>query len=170
LVTKPEIGIIIGSDSDLPQLKPALEMLKKFKIPFEIKVSSAHRSPERTAQIARSAEQRGIKVLIACAGGAAHLAGAIAANTTLPVIGIPIESSPLRGIDSLLSTVQMPAGIPVATMAIGQSGSVNASLFALEILALQNPSLSARLKEYRKELALKAERKSQAVEEEFSSP
>jgi len=169
-VTKPEIGIIIGSDSDLPQLKPALEMLKKFKIPFEIKVSSAHRSPERTAQIARSAEQRGIKVLIACAGGAAHLAGAIAANTTLPVIGIPIESSPLRGIDSLLSTVQMPAGIPVATMAIGQSGSVNASLFALEILALQNPSLSARLKEYRKELALKAERKSQAVEEEFSSP
>ena len=145
-------------------------MLKKFKIPFEIKVSSAHRSPERTAQIARSAEQRGIKVLIACAGGAAHLAGAIAANTTLPVIGIPIESSPLRGIDSLLSTVQMPAGIPVATMAIGQSGSVNASLFALEILALQNPSLSARLKEYRKELALKAERKSQAVEEEFSSP
>ena len=168
-MTKPEIGIIIGSDSDLPELKPALEMLKKFKIPFEIKVSSAHRSPERTAQIARSAEQRGLKVLIACAGGAAHLAGAIAANTTLPVIGVPIESSHLRGIDSLLSTVQMPAGIPVAAMAIGKSGSVNASLFALEILALQNPSLSARLKEYRKELALKVERKSQAVEEESSS-
>jgi len=169
MVAKPEIGIIIGSDSDLPTVNPAFEILKHFNIPFEIKIASAHRSPERTAEYALSAEQRGIKILIACAGGAAHLAGTIAAHTTLPVIGVPIESSSLKGLDSLLSTVQMPAGIPVATMAIGKAGARNACLFALEILALQNPALSTKLKEYRKELANKIEQKSQALEQEFSS-
>lgn len=168
-MAKPEIGIIIGSDSDLSIVKPALEILNRFNISFEIKVSSAHRSPERTLEMARSAEQRGLKVLIACAGGAAHLAGTIAAHTTLPVIGVPIESSSLKGLDSLLSTVQMPTGIPVATMAIGKAGAINACLFALEILALQNPSLSAELKEYRKILAHKVESKSRSIEQELSS-
>jgi phosphoribosylaminoimidazole carboxylase PurE protein len=169
-VAKPEIAIIIGSDSDLPTVKPALEILERFKIPFEIKVSSAHRSPERTSTIASSAEERGLKVIIACAGGAAHLAGVIAAHTTLPVIGVPIRTSSLAGLDSLLSTAQMPAGVPVATMAIGEPGAINACLLAVEILALQNPSLSTKLKEYRKELAQKVESKSKAVEKNLSSP
>ena len=169
-VAKPEIAIIIGSDSDLPTIEPALDILERLKIPFEIKVSSAHRSPERTINIACSAEQRGLKVIIACAGGAAHLAGVVAAHTTLPVIGVPIRSSALSGIDSLLSTAQMPAGIPVATMAIGKAGAINACLFAAEILALQNSSLSTTLKEYRKELAQKVENKSKAIENKLSSP
>jgi phosphoribosylaminoimidazole carboxylase PurE protein len=169
IVAKPEIAIIIGSDSDLPTVKPALEILERFKIPFEIKVSSAHRSPERTHIIASSAEERGLKVIIACAGGAAHLAGVIAAHTTLPVIGVPIRTSSLAGLDSLLSTAQMPAGVPVATMAIGEAGAINACLLAAEILALQNPSLSTKLKEYRKELAQKVESKSKTVEKNLSS-
>jgi phosphoribosylaminoimidazole carboxylase PurE protein len=127
---KPVVGILMGSDSDLPVMEEAAKVLKVFGIPFEIKISSAHRTPKRTAGYARGAERRGIKVIIAGAGHAAHLAGFIAAETTLPVIGVPIESSSLKGLDSLLSTVQMPGGVPVASMAIGKSGAKNAKVIA----------------------------------------
>jgi phosphoribosylaminoimidazole carboxylase PurE protein len=125
---KPVVGILMGSDSDLPVMEEAAKVLKVFGIPFEMTVSSAHRTPRRTASYARGAERRGIKVIIAGAGHAAHLAGFIAAETTLPVIGVPIESSSLKGLDSLLSTVQMPGGVPVASMAIGKSGAKNAKI------------------------------------------
>jgi phosphoribosylaminoimidazole carboxylase PurE protein len=128
---KPVVGILMGSDSDLPVMEEAAKVLKVFGIPFEMTVSSAHRTPRRTASYARGAERRGIKVIIAGAGHAAHLAGFIAAETTLPVIGVPIESSSLKGLDSLLSTVQMPGGVPVASMAIGKSGAKNAKKLKL---------------------------------------
>src|SRR3990167_7597400 len=127
---KPLVGILMGSDSDLAVMEEAAKILKDFGIPYEMTVSSAHRTPKKTSEYARSAEGRGIKVIIAGAGSAAHLAGFIAAETTLPVIGVPIDSSPLKGLDSLLSTVQMPAGVPVAAMAIGNAGAKNAGIFA----------------------------------------
>src|SRR5215472_12996820 len=144
---KPLIGIIMGSDSDLPTMQEAVKVLKQFEIPYEIGVYSAHRSPHRTLDYVKSARERGLKVIIAGAGSSAHLAGVTAAETTLPVIGVPIDSSPLSGLDSLLSTVQMPPGVPVATMGVGKSGATNAGFFAAQILALADDKLAGKLAE-----------------------
>jgi phosphoribosylaminoimidazole carboxylase PurE protein len=149
----------MGSDSDWPVMEKAATMLKQLDIPFEARVSSAHRSPERTAEYARSARSRGIKVIIAGAGAAAHLAGAIIAMTTLPVIGVPIDSSSLKGMDALLATVQMPPGVPVATMAIGAAGAKNAAIFAAQILALSDPAIEARIIGFKQKLAAQVEQK-----------
>ncbi|MFQ5441623.1 MAG: 5-(carboxyamino)imidazole ribonucleotide mutase [Thermodesulfobacteriota bacterium] len=150
---KALVGILMGSDSDMPVMEEAAKELEWFKIPYELNISSAHRTPEQTARYARGAERKGVRVIIAGAGGAAHLAGSIAAHTTLPVIGIPVDSGPLKGLDSLLSTVQMPGGVPVATVAIGKAGAKNAAILAAEILALSDAPLRRRIKEYRKRLA-----------------
>lgn len=160
------VGIVMGSDSDLPVMRAAMETLSYFDVGYEVKVLSAHRTPQRTIEYARQAESRGLRVIIAGAGGAAHLAGLIAAETTLPVIGVPLEASPLEGWDALLSTVQMPAGVPVATVAIGKAGACNAALLAVQILSLQEPSLRKKLREYREDLARQVEEKSQEVERE----
>lgn len=160
---KPAVGIVMGSDSDLDVMNGAVAMLKKFHVPFEITVASAHRTPERAAEWARNAPARGIKVIIAGAGHAAHLAGAMAAQSTLPVIGVPIDSSCLQGLDALLSTVQMPPGIPVATMAVGKPGAKNAGLLAVQILALSDSELAARLVAHRQEMAAQVERKAAAL-------
>jgi phosphoribosylaminoimidazole carboxylase PurE protein len=149
------ISIIMGSKSDLDVVSEAISTLKEFKVGFETKVLSAHRTPKELSQYVETAAERGIKVFISAAGGAAALAGVIASHTTLPVIGIPIETKSLKGLDSLLSTVQMPAGVPVACMAIGKSGAKNAGLFALEILALKNKSISSKLNAYRQTMRLK---------------
>jgi phosphoribosylamine--glycine ligase len=148
----PLVGIVMGSDSDLTIMDMAAKTLREFKIPYELMVSSAHRSPKKTTEFARKAEERGFKVLIAGAGAAAHLAGVLAAETTLPVIGVPIDSSSLKGLDSLLAVVQMPSGIPVATMAIGAAGAKNAAILAAQILALNSPSLATALKAYKQHL------------------
>ena len=145
----PIVGIIMGSDSDLPVMQEAAKILKQFEIPYEIGVYSAHRSPHRTAEYVRTARERGLKVIIAGAGSSAHLAGVTAAETTLPVIGVPIDSSPLSGFDALLSTVQMPPGVPVATMGVGKSGATNAGIFAVQILALADEKLAGKLSEYK---------------------
>lgn len=150
---KPLVGIVMGSSSDIEIMEEAARVLKDFGIPYEMTIASAHRSPKRTAEYAGSAIERGIEVIIAGAGGAAHLAGVIASETILPVIGVPIDSSPLNGLDSLLSTVQMPGGIPVATMAIGKAGSKNAGIFAAQILGLKYPEILEKLTHYRKKLA-----------------
>lgn len=142
-----KVGIVMGSDSDLPIVSKAINTLRAFDVPFEVHVYSAHRTPAQAAEFAQNAEANGFGVLIAAAGMAAHLAGALAAQTTLPVIGIPCKSNTLDGIDALLSTVQMPSGIPVATVAI--DGAANAALLSVEILALSDPALSAKLKEKR---------------------
>ncbi|RJP29665.1 MAG: 5-(carboxyamino)imidazole ribonucleotide mutase [Candidatus Omnitrophota bacterium] len=147
-----KISIIMGSQSDLETVQETVNILKEFKASFEIKVLSAHRTPRELAAYVESAQKRGVKVFIAAAGGAAALAGVIAAHTILPVIGIPIETSSLKGMDSLLSTVQMPAGVPVASMAIGKAGARNAGLFALEIVALEDKNTRARLVAYKKEM------------------
>src|SRR5262245_46420667 len=149
---KPLVGLIMGSDSDLNIMREAAEVLKRFAVPYEIGVYSAHRSPHLTVEYIRSARERGLKVIIAGAGSAAHLAGVAAAETTLPVIGVPIDSSPLLGLDSLLSTVQMPPGVPVATMGVGKSGAVNAAIFAVQILAVYDSSLMTKLVEHKEQL------------------
>ncbi len=154
-MAKPLVGILMGSDSDLPVMGEAVNILKDFGVPYEVTVSSAHRTPARTSRYAKTAEKRGIKVIIAGAGAAAHLAGFIAAETTLPVLGVPIDSSPLNGLDSLLSTVQMPGGVPVASMAIGKAGAKNAGIFALEILALSDAKLRDALADFRRVQAKK---------------
>lgn len=143
------ISIIMGSQSDLETVQGTIEVLKEFKVGFEVKVLSAHRTPKELAQYVQAAPKKGIKVFIAAAGGAAALSGVIAALTTLPVIGIPIETKSLKGMDSLLSTVQMPAGIPVASMAIGKAGAKNAGLFALEILGITDRKVQAKLISYK---------------------
>ncbi|MBI5810857.1 MAG: 5-(carboxyamino)imidazole ribonucleotide mutase [Deltaproteobacteria bacterium] len=158
---KPLVGILMGSDSDMDVMEDAAKILKSFDIPFEMTISSAHRTPDRTSRYAKGAEKRGIKVIIAGAGSAAHLAGFIAAETTLPVIGVPIDSSPLKGLDALLSTVQMPGGIPVAAMAVGNAGAKNAGVFAVEILSLTDAKLKGAHKEYRKRLARQVEEKAE---------
>lgn len=145
----PVVGILMGSDSDADIMAEASQVLKDFGIASEMVVASAHRSPKRTILYATSAAKRGIRILICGAGHAAHLAGVVAAHTTIPVIGVPIDSSSLKGLDSILSTVQMPAGVPVATMSIGKAGAKNAGLFAVEILALSNAVLSKKLIRYR---------------------
>jgi phosphoribosylamine---glycine ligase len=164
LQAKPRVGIVMGSDSDLPVMEGAVAMLQKFGVPFEITVASAHRTPERAARFAAGARDRGLRVIIAGAGQAAHLAGAMAAQTTLPVIGVPIDASSLQGLDALLSTVQMPPGIPVATVAIGKPGATNAGLLAVQILAVSDPGLAALLEAHKKEMAAQVARKAQHLE------
>jgi 5-(carboxyamino)imidazole ribonucleotide mutase len=149
------IGIVMGSASDWSSLEPAAALLTEWGIGVEVSVASAHRSPHQAQAYAREAAGRGLKIIIAAAGGAAHLAGVLAAETTLPVIGVPIPNSSLQGLDSLLSTVQMPAGVPVATMALGNTGARNAALFAAQILALSDPKLQDKLKQHKLDLEAK---------------
>ena len=156
-MTKPRVAIVLGSDSDYPLIQDMVRILNEFEIPHELTVASAHRSPDRTHRYAVTLEDRGIQVVIACAGAAAHLAGVLASHTILPVIGVPIDSGPLNGIDALLSTSMMPAGVPVATMGIGKAGASNAAVLAAQILARSDPDLALRLKEYKKKLADKVE-------------
>jgi phosphoribosylamine--glycine ligase len=161
----PQVGIVMGSDSDLGVMQSASNVLKDFGVAFEITVASAHRSPRRAADWASSARARGIKIIIAGAGHAAHLAGAMAAHTSLPIIGVPIDSSCLQGMDALLATVQMPPGVPVATMAIGKSGARNAGILAVQILALADTALAEKLEEYKQNMAVKVEQKAKALED-----
>lgn len=149
----PQVLIVIGSESDMPIMEEAGKVLNELGIPYSISISSAHRTPDLTIKLAKNAEKKGIEVIIAGAGMAAHLAGVIASHTNLPVIGVPIDSSPLNGLDALLSTVQMPPGVPVATMAIGKAGAKNAAIFSSEILARKYPEVAQRLKEYRKRVS-----------------
>jgi phosphoribosylaminoimidazole carboxylase PurE protein len=160
---KAKILILMGSDSDLPVMEETTKVLDGFAIPYEITVASAHRTPERTLKLASGAEKRGIKIIIAGAGAAAHLAGFVASKTTLPVIGIPINATAMNGLDALLATVQMPGGIPVATMAIGKAGAKNAGLFATEILAVSDKRLAQKLKQDRKAQARKVEAKAKKL-------
>jgi phosphoribosylaminoimidazole carboxylase PurE protein len=166
--SKPLVGIIMGSDSDLPVMSESARMLEKFGIPFEIEVVSAHRSPARTHEYASTAIARGLKTVIVAAGGAAHLAGVVAAMTTLPVIAVPMATTVLSGIDSLLSTVQMPAGVPVAAMAIDKPGATNAAIYAAEILATSDPRIAERLVTYKQELARSVAEKSERVKQQFA--
>lgn len=163
-MTKPLVSIVMGSDSDLEIMREAGKALDDFGIAYEIDVTSAHRSPDRTAEFARKAAERGIRVIIAGAGGAAHLAGVIAAHTTLPVIGVPITSV-LNGLDSLLATVQMPAGIPVATVAIGKAGATNAGILAAQVLALGNSEIAKKMDAHKEKLAKGVEEKSRKLKD-----
>ena len=166
---QPKIGIVLGSASDWPDVEPAIKLLQQWGISFEVLVASAHRSPQRAHDYAKTAESRGLQVIIAVAGAAAHLAGFLAAATVLPVIGVPIASSPLRGLDSLLSTAQMPAGIPVAAMAIGSAGARNAVILAAQILALQDQNLRQKLYAYKKALADEVDAASQKLQEKITT-
>jgi 5-(carboxyamino)imidazole ribonucleotide mutase len=162
-----KVAIIMGSDSDLPVVEKAMQTLSEYEVPFEVHVYSAHRTPKEAKEFAENARENGFGAIIAAAGKAAHLAGAIAANTTLPVIGIPIKSSALEGIDALLSTVQMPAGIPVASVAI--DGSANAALLAIEILSVTEDSLALKLKEARRSAAMKVLEKDRALSQKYGN-
>ena len=157
------VSIVMGSDSDLPIMKETASILTEFRVPHELFLTSAHRSPERTSLFAGKAAGRGVKVIIVGAGMAAHLAGVIASQTPLPIIGVPIDSSSLHGLDALLSTVQMPGGIPVAAMAIGKAGAKNAALMAIRILALEDETLHGKLAEYIREMAANVEKKQQKL-------
>lgn len=156
-MNSPLVGILMGSQSDLDVMSEASQVLQEFGVPHEMKVLSAHRTPAGTAEYAVNAESNGLQVLIAGAGAAAHLAGVVAAHTTLPVIGVPLASSSLLGLDALLSTVQMPGGIPVASMAIGKAGARNAALFAIQILARKDPVLGDKMRSYRRSMREKIE-------------
>jgi phosphoribosylaminoimidazole carboxylase PurE protein len=169
MTTKARVSVIMGSDSDWPLMKPAVTTLRSFGVEVEVRVLSAHRSPEAAAAYAASARERGLQVLIAAAGGAAHLAGVLAAHTPLPVIGVPIKGGALDGLDALLSMVQMPAGIPVATVALGSAGPVNAAILAVQMLALHDASLMERLLEHKKSLALKVESANARVQGELQA-
>jgi 5-(carboxyamino)imidazole ribonucleotide mutase len=160
----PLILIVMGSDSDLPTMQEAADILEKFGVAYEMRISSAHRCPQRTAELASGASARGIRLIIAGAGMAAHLAGVVAAETTLPVIGVPMPGGALNGVDALYSTVQMPAGIPVATMAIGKAGAKNAGIFAIQILALSDVRLAECLREFRREMSEDVERRDTAIQ------
>jgi phosphoribosylaminoimidazole carboxylase PurE protein len=153
---KPLVSVVMGSASDKDVMEGAMATLTELGVPWEVKITSAHRTPAQTREYAESAADRGLEVFIAGAGWAAHLAGVIASYTLLPVIGVPIDSSPLKGMDSLLSTVQMPPGIPVATVAIGKGGAKNAAILAAQILALKHPGISQRLKMYREKMTQEA--------------
>jgi phosphoribosylaminoimidazole carboxylase PurE protein len=166
---KPLVGILMGSDNDYEVMVEAGRALQSFGVSFEMTVSSAHRTPERTSRYVRAARERGLKVLIAGAGAAAHLAGVVAAETTLPVIAVPIDSSSLQGLDALLAMVQMPAGIPVATMAIGKAGARNAGIFAVQILAAADADLARRLSDYKQELAAAVEVKAKTLQERLKA-
>lgn len=165
--TAPRVGILMGSDTDLPVMSQAAKLLKQFEVSCEVEITSAHRSPQRTSEYARNAAGRGLQVLIVGAGAAAALAGVIAAETILPVIGVPMATSPLSGFDALLSTAMMPAGVPVATMAVGEAGARNAAILAIAILALQDGQLRDRLRAYKEELERSVREKSERVKAEF---
>src|SRR6201982_4006086 len=162
-MSKPQVSIVMGSDSDLEIMREAGKALDDFGIGYEIDVTSAHRSPARSADFAKKAAERGIKVIIAGAGGAAHLAGVIAAHTILPVIGVPIPSTSLNGMDSLLATVQMPAGIPVATVAIGKPGATNAGILAAQMIALSDRSIAKKLDAHKEKPAQGVDEKSRKL-------
>ncbi len=162
-MTDIKVAILMGSDTDYEVMAESAKIFKDFDIPFEVLVSSAHRTPERTVAFVRSARERGIEAIIVGAGAAAHLAGVVAAHTTLPVIGVPIDATALRGVDALYSTVMMPGGIPVATMAIGKAGAKNAALFVLAMFSTKDEHLADRLRSYRKAMARKVEARSEAV-------
>ena len=164
---RPQVSILMGSDSDLPAMAGAARVLKSLGVPYELEVTSAHRSPERSVEMIRTARERGIRVFIVGAGGAAHLAGMVAAHTTLPVLGVPLPTSDLKGLDALLSTVQMPSGVPVGTLAIGNAGAENAALLAAQILALGDPALEKRLLQQRRQMAADVVRKSEAAREKL---
>ena len=153
------VSVVMGSDSDLPVMDEAVKVLAEFAIPHELFLTSAHRTPERTTVFARGAAKRGVKIIIVGAGAAAHLAGVIASQSLLPVIGVPIDATSLQGLDALLATVQMPGGIPVATMAIGKAGAKNAALMAVRILALEDTDLQKKLQSYIRKMASDVERK-----------
>lgn len=161
----PIVGILMGSDSDWSVMKKAAATLEQFGISFEATVASAHRSPDKTAEYAQSARSRGIKVIIAGAGAAAHLAGAVVANSTLPVIGVPLDATSLNGLDALLATVQMPSGVPVATMAIGDAGAKNAAIFAAQILATADEELAGKLEQFKKDLSDQVAEKARALQD-----
>ena len=167
LETPPKVAIVMGSDSDYDIMKQAADILKKFGVPYDITVASAHRTPDRAVNFVKNAEKNGVKAIIAGAGHAAHLAGALAGHTILPIIGVPIDSSALNGMDALLSTVQMPPGVPVATMAIGKSGAKNAGIFAVQMLAGADPELLQRLREFKQEMADQVEQKARKLETQF---
>ena len=162
---KPVVAIVMGSDSDLTTMKEATKVLEEYRVPYELKILSAHRSPDATTEFAKSARNNGFKVIIAGAGGAAALAGVIAANTTLPVIGVPMETAELKGIDSLLSTVQMPSGIPVATVALGKAGAKNAGILALEILGLSDKRIEKNLSAFKRSLAKTIDEKNKSLKD-----
>ena len=164
-MNNPLVLIIMGSDSDLPVMEEGAEVLAEFGVPFEMRISSAHRSPRRTAALAAEAAGRGVRVIIAGAGMAAHLAGVIAAETCLPVIGVPIGGGALNGLDALCSTVQMPGGVPVATMSIGAAGAKNAGIFAVQILALSDATLTEKLKAYREKMAGEVEERDRQLQD-----
>ncbi len=160
---KPVVGILMGSDSDLPVMQEAAAMLQEFGIEYEMTIASAHRTPKKVIEYSQSAERRGIKVIIAGAGWAAHLAGVIASQTMLPVIGVPIDSSPLKGIDALLSVVQMPGGVPVATMSLGKAGAKNAGVFAAQIISIGDVKVANRLKVFKVEMERDVEEKAKRL-------
>jgi phosphoribosylaminoimidazole carboxylase PurE protein len=167
MTSKVEVGVVLGSASDWPSVEPGAQLLKEWGVGFEVVVASAHRAPRRVHSYAREAAGRGLKVIIAAAGAAAHLAGVLAAETTLPVIGVPLAGSALQGLDALLSTVQMPAGVPVATMALGSAGARNAAIFAAQILALGDPRLQEVLKHHKAELEQEVVRQAEKIPAEF---
>lgn len=164
---RPLVGIIMGSDTDLPVMTETAQTLKKFGVPFELEITSAHRSPARTSEYSRTAISRGLKVIVVGAGGASHLAGVVAAETTLPVIGVPMATTTLAGLDALLSTVQMPGGVPVACTAIGKPGAINAAIFAVEIIATADAGLAQKLAAHKEDLARSVAEKSEKVKREF---
>jgi 5-(carboxyamino)imidazole ribonucleotide mutase len=166
--TTPQVSIVMGSDSDWPTLKSGAELLDSFGVRYEVRVISAHRTPDEAADYAKKAERRGIKVIIAAAGGAAHLGGVLAAHTTLPVLGVPVKGGALNGIDALLAMVQMPAGIPVPTVTLGSAGPVNAAIFAVQIMALSSKSLATKMKKYKRSLKTKVARGDRAVQKDLS--
>ena len=166
----PRVGIVMGSDSDWPKINKAADALDEFGVPYEVRVMSAHRTPQVVSEYATTAIERGLQVIIAAAGGAAHLAGVVAAHTTLPVIGLPVPTPDLGGLDSLLSTVQMPGDVPVASMAVGMGGPRNAGLFAVQILATAAEQLRARLVEFKEQLVEKIAAKDASLSESTSSP
>jgi 5-(carboxyamino)imidazole ribonucleotide mutase len=165
----PQVLIVMGSDSDLQVMEETTKVLKAFGVPFEMRISSAHRSPKKTSTLVSGAAGRGIKIIIAAAGVAAHLAGVVAAETILPVVAVPMQGGALNGLDALYSMVQMPGGVPVATMAIGKAGAKNAALFAVQILALADPSLADRLGAYKERLASEVEEKDQALQRSLAT-
>ena len=163
----PKVALVMGSDSDWPIMKACQETLSAFDVAVEVRISSAHRTPDQTAEFATQAKDNGIEVIIAAAGMAAHLAGVIAAHTTLPVIGVPMASGALQGVDALLSTVQMPPGIPVATVGIGSAGAKNAALLAVQILALKDPTLGPKLIQHKTDLAQSVKAKNEKLQSEL---
>lgn len=160
-----KVAIFIGSESDFDVAEGAFKMLKEFEVPCVLEVTSAHRTPERTVNLVEAFEEKGVEVFIAVAGKAAHLAGVVAAHTCLPVIAVPVGSTTLSGFDALLSSVQMPKGVPVACMGLGKSGAINAALLAVQVLGLKDPVLAAKMKEYKKKIAAQVEESSAKIKD-----